>query len=79
MDTMRAITVKLTALEAEELLYAAGNILDAGGEEEVLDFYAGEKRRRKCCISRMAQNENRVSRGRAAKTIAAKGNRAGLR
>lgn len=44
--SMRTITVKLTVLEAEELLYAAGNIIDAGGEDEVLDFYAGEKRRR---------------------------------
>jgi len=43
---MRTITVKLTVFEAEELLYAAGNIIDAGGEDEVLDFYAGEKRRR---------------------------------
>jgi hypothetical protein len=43
---MRTITVKLTVLEAEELLYAAGNIIDAGGEDEVLDFYAGDKRRR---------------------------------
>ena len=43
---MRAITVKLTVLEAEALLYAAANIIDAGGEDEVLDFYAGDKRRR---------------------------------
>ena len=43
---MRAITVKLTVLEAEALLYAAGNIIDAAGEDEVLDFYAGDKRRR---------------------------------
>ena len=41
---MRAITVKLTVLEAEALLYAAGNIIDAGGGDGVLDFYSGDKR-----------------------------------
>jgi hypothetical protein len=43
---MRTMTVKQTVLETDELLYAAGNMIDAGGEDEVLDFYAGDKRRR---------------------------------
>ena len=40
---MKNITVELTAAEANALLFAAGNILDACSEEEVTDFYNGKK------------------------------------
>jgi hypothetical protein len=39
------VKVELTELEASALLFAAGNILDAGGDE-VLDFYNDAKQDR---------------------------------
>lgn len=40
---MRHITIKLTGVEADALLFAAGNILDSGSSEEILSFYGNRR------------------------------------
>ncbi len=63
---MRTISVTMTVLEARQLLYAAGNILDACSEDEVLDFYGGDKQRRNAA-SRAWCKIRRALRGERAK------------
>lgn len=40
------LTVVLTEAEANAFLFAAGNILDASGDREILDFYCGRAQTR---------------------------------